>query len=297
MFPFPCMFRRANLLSAPPARAKLFTFCLPKLKMHRKTAPCHHGNRPLLLLLSSSLRPQPQHQHRCPCPRRPVKSYDAVPAAASLQTGRPAAAVVAATAAAATPGAAADGASSSNSSSDWRSLLVTKAVEPGQLVKLMVKGKIKGDAASLVLVKPTAGSSTTAAAPAAGPDDSGSSSSSTPGSMPYKQLAMRPVLIKGRVMLQVSLLTARQVGQTGCASSWRLHYMPREMHSLGFCQGVQQHVTAVLGCLARWTCAQNVCVPALKKNPAPAEGAAHGLVPDSSRHVHALKAPNLLLLA
>lgn len=124
---------------------------------------------------------------------------------------------MAATAAAATPGAA-DGASSrgSNSSSDWRSLLVAKAVEPGQLVKLTLKGKIKGDAASLVLVKPTAGSSTTAAAPAAGLDDSGSSSSSgTPGSMPYKQLTMRPVLIKGKVMLQVSLLTARQVGQAG----------------------------------------------------------------------------------
>lgn len=182
--------------------------------MHR-TAPCHHSIRPLVLLSFPSPRPRPhQHQHRYPCPQRTAKSCDAVPAAASLQTGRPAAAV-AATAAAATPGAA-DGASS-NSSSDWRSLLVTKAVEPGQLVKLTLKGKIKGDAASLVVVKPTAGSSTTApAAPAAGSDDSGSgSSSSTPGSMPYKQLNMRPVLIKGKVMLQVSLLTARQVGQAG----------------------------------------------------------------------------------
>lgn len=98
----------------------------------------------------------------------------------------------------------------SNASDDWRSLLSTKALESGQLVKLTMKARIKGDA-GLVNVKAAAGE-------AAG-ERAGSASAAADllqGAMPYKQLVMRPVLIKGKRMLQVSLLTARQVCDNLC---------------------------------------------------------------------------------
>lgn len=129
-----------------------------------------------------------------------------------------AAAVVAAAATAATTGSTvSQPAPEGASSSDWRSLLITKSIALGQLVKLTLKAKIKGDT-GLVNIKPAAGQQQ---APAAAIDGSSSSSSGVngdTGSMPYKQLTMRPVMLKGKVMLQLSLLTARQVRHAACIS-------------------------------------------------------------------------------
>jgi hypothetical protein len=68
-----------------------------------------------------------------------------------------------------------------------------------------MKAKIKGDP-GIVNIKPAAGSTTLV--PAAAVADSNNVDKDA---MPYKQLTMRPVLLKGKVVLQVSLLTARQV--------------------------------------------------------------------------------------
>jgi hypothetical protein len=115
--------------------------------------------------------------------------------------------------AAATAGAAdakSTASASKSSSSEWRRLLIDKSLKPGQLVKLTMKAKIKGDP-GLVNIKPAAGS--TASSPAAAAAAVLDSSSVDKDAMPYKQLTMRPVMLKGKVMLQVSLLTARQVGR------------------------------------------------------------------------------------
>jgi len=93
----------------------------------------------------------------------------------------------------------------STASDDWRSVLCTKALGSGQLVKLTMKARIKG-AAGLVNVRAAAGD-TAAARVGTAPE----AADLPQGAMPYKQLTMRPVLIKGKRMLQVSLLTARQV--------------------------------------------------------------------------------------
>lgn len=102
-------------------------------------------------------------------------------------------------------------------SDDWRSLLLTRSLEPGQLVKLTLKAKIKGDA-GLVNIKPAAGAAPAAAevTPEAGAVialTGGAAITTEKDSMPYKQLTVRPVMIRGKVLLQASLLTARQVSQ------------------------------------------------------------------------------------
>jgi hypothetical protein len=108
------------------------------------------------------------------------------------------------------------------SSDDWRSLLLSKSLEPGQLVKLTLKAKIKGDA-GLVNIKPAAGAAPAPAAAAAtdvtpvagavAAMTGGAAITTEKDSMPYKQLTVRPVMIRGKVLLQASLLTARQVSK------------------------------------------------------------------------------------
>lgn len=117
----------------------------------------------------------------------------------------------------------------SNSDEDWRLKLLNTAFQPGQLVRLVLKAKVRGDD-SPVIVKPAASSAESPevkqnlTAPRQNEKLHGSESfgAVAAGTMPYKQLTMRPVLIKGQHLVQVSILTARQVGNiTICFTSDR----------------------------------------------------------------------------
>jgi hypothetical protein len=141
--------------------------------------------------------------------------------AASSSAAAAAAASAAAVAAKAATEATRAG-SKAHDTKDWRSLIVdAMSQHPDQLIKLTLKAKITvqpdqymsniGDAAGNYHQH---GSSNVA-----GDDtshtESSSSSSNTPAErnlmMPYKQLTMRPVLLKGNKLLQLQLLDARQV--------------------------------------------------------------------------------------
>eukprot|EP00879_Flechtneria_rotunda_P007891 GHRR01008268.1.p1 GENE.GHRR01008268.1~~GHRR01008268.1.p1 ORF type:complete len:561 (+),score=192.91 GHRR01008268.1:81-1763(+) len=97
--------------------------------------------------------------------------------------------------------------STSGSSSSWQEVILQKAMEPSQLIRLILKAKIKGDqhvanVSNTASGTPTSSNAVNAATAAA--------AASQAGVMPYKQLTMRPVLIKNQQQLQISLLDARQ---------------------------------------------------------------------------------------
>jgi hypothetical protein len=132
---------------------------------------------------------------------------------ASLPEHRQRLAAVAATTASGLTPQTADAPSSNGS--DWRTTLITKSLAPEQLVRLTLRAKIQGDA-GLANIKQGLPSATATAptdpSPAAtAGTGNGAFGAVEPGTMPFKQLTMRPVLIKGKVVFQVSVLTARQV--------------------------------------------------------------------------------------
>lgn len=102
----------------------------------------------------------------------------------------------------------------------WHELILDSVSDPGDLVKLVLRAKINvsSDAVSAnVSYK--------------GPRSNLLGSSSTAfeaGAMPYKQLTMRPVMLKGRVHLQMSLLDSRQVSpspsQAVAVMEYNYHY-------------------------------------------------------------------------
>jgi hypothetical protein len=97
-------------------------------------------------------------------------------------------------------------------------MLVAKSLAPDQLVRLTLRAKIQGDAGLANIKQGTPSATATSqsepspAAPAG--TAAGAFGSVEPGTMPFKQLTMRPVLIKGKVVFQVSVLTARQVSNS-----------------------------------------------------------------------------------
>lgn len=89
----------------------------------------------------------------------------------------------------------------------WHQLVLESISEPQKLVKLVAKGKINLQPDSMVAnVRNQADDSSSAVNPTA--------TAAVSGGMPYKQLTMRPVLVKGKLLLQISLLDSRQVSSS-----------------------------------------------------------------------------------
>lgn len=79
-------------------------------------------------------------------------------------------------------------------------------MDPSTLVKLVMKAKFNlQDSAQVANVSNGASDSSGAAGSV--------TTAAAAGVMPYKQLTMRPVLLKGKLQLQLSLLDLRQVRQ------------------------------------------------------------------------------------
>lgn len=93
---------------------------------------------------------------------------------------------------------------SHSTSRDWHHLVISTCQEHDQLVKVVLRSKIstKGYDAPTHVSDNTSGSSATPYFP---------TRAVAHGQMPYKQLTLRPVMLKGKLQLQLSLLDARQV--------------------------------------------------------------------------------------
>lgn len=114
-------------------------------------------------------------------------------------------------------------ASNAGPQQQWHQIVTESVLEPEKLVKLVMKAKISlGPSSVLANVSNAAHERNTAA-------DSMATTAAVSG-MPYKQLTMRPVMLKGKLLLQISLLDSRQVSKSN-ALHWPAVQQPSGVHS------------------------------------------------------------------
>jgi hypothetical protein len=125
------------------------------------------------------------------------------------------------TSAAAAPEAGSSNSRSSSSSSkqasqdsgNWQQLLLQSLQDPQQLVRITLKSKITTKPEQRVA---NVSDKAAAAAIDSSSSSSGSLAAAAPaavaaGTMPFKQLTVRPVMLKGKLLVQMSVLDSRQV--------------------------------------------------------------------------------------
>jgi hypothetical protein len=145
-------------------------------------------------------------------PQRRLAAAAAAAAAASQKESSHAAGSTTAAAGVARAAATASAAADDSSAAAWQETIISTALQqPSQLVKLVCKAKLKPQDEVVAVVRTAPASPSPLSAQR--PDNSSGSSLAdvAAGSMPYKQLTLRPVLLRGKLLLQLSLLTARQV--------------------------------------------------------------------------------------
>jgi hypothetical protein len=107
-------------------------------------------------------------------------------------------------------------------SSNWQQLLLQSLQDPQQLLRIILKAKITTKPEQQVANVSDKAAAAAAAAAATTSGSNTDSSSNTlaaaaaaavaAGTMPFKQLTVRPVMLKGKLLLQMSVLDSRQVG-------------------------------------------------------------------------------------